>query len=228
VSCRSDTLRSPTRPVQSTQDRAPGEQSAQRPRQSRPQVTAFTRPTSVSWSSAHEAVTRGRERNSLLLTNEPSKGLAQRFLGRQVEFDDLMQTGRAAFLEALARFDPDREARLWTFAWRRVAGAFGRCCSQQRAGTRVTGSHCRRGREGSQARGTPRTAVRSLADLAGSRRRPRPGTRSTCGADAARAVARLSESARRSGLSRRPRPRRSGQSSIRRNDTPRGTAQPLT
>jgi RNA polymerase sigma factor (sigma-70 family) len=106
--------------------------------QPRPRTGRTERPTSAAVASPghrlhptdeRELVKRARggdarARAKLVASHERAiKGLAQRFLGRQVEFDDLMQTGRAAFLEALARFDPDREARLWTFAWRRVAGA---------------------------------------------------------------------------------------------------------
>jgi RNA polymerase sigma factor (sigma-70 family) len=48
--------------------------------------------------------------------------LASSYRGRPVPFDDLVQIGRLALLEAISRYNLSFGVRLWTFASKRVAG----------------------------------------------------------------------------------------------------------
>lgn len=50
------------------------------------------------------------------------KSVARRFLGRGVEWEDLVQIGTVGMLRAIAGFDPDRACRFTTYAVPMIAG----------------------------------------------------------------------------------------------------------
>ena len=51
-----------------------------------------------------------------------SHAIARRFIGHGVELEDLQQVARIAVVGALERFDPTKEIRFKTFAYRTVSG----------------------------------------------------------------------------------------------------------
>src|SRR3989344_6224823 len=49
-------------------------------------------------------------------------GIARKFLGRGMEYDDLVQEGCLGLLGAVQKYNPDRDATFRTFAGYRIAG----------------------------------------------------------------------------------------------------------
>ena len=64
-----------------------------------------------------------RELNKLCKEHEPLiKSLAARYMGKGIEFEDLVAAGQLGWAKALPKFDPDRGITLGAFARHWIRG----------------------------------------------------------------------------------------------------------